>query len=145
MRLVIQRVKSASVSVDGKIVGSISQGLMVLVGFHQSDTNPDLETASRKLIEMRIFSNDRGRFDHSVQDIGGSVLLVPQFTLFAKTDKGRRPDFFEAAKPDLAKAHFARFVATVEQAGVPVASGTFGAEMQVELINDGPVTIILDT
>ena len=146
MRLVIQRVNQASVKVNAEIVGQTSKGLMVLVGFHQADSNVDLNYVASKLIEMRIFSNAKGRFDLSVKEINGAVLLVPQFTLFADTRKGRRPDFFSAMNPKDAQVKFQLFVDAVKATGLEqVQTGIFGANMQVNLENDGPVTIIFDS
>jgi D-tyrosyl-tRNA(Tyr) deacylase len=146
MRLVIQRVASASVTVENKIVGEITKGLLVLTGFEHSDSNVDLKQVATKLIEMRIFPNQAGRFDLSVKDINGEILLVPQFTLFADTTKGRRPDFFGAMEPKLASQKFDEFVKEVKtNSNLKVAQGIFGADMQVNLCNDGPVTIIYDS
>lgn len=145
MRLVIQRVTSASVVVDQKTVGSINTGLLVLVGFESADNSTNLDQVAQKLVEMRIFSNSAGRFDLAVKDVGGSILLVPQFTLFADTKKGRRPDFFGAMEPKLASEKFNQFVRSVKLCGIAVEQGIFGADMQVALVNDGPVTIIYDS
>jgi D-tyrosyl-tRNA(Tyr) deacylase len=145
MRLVIQRARSGSVTVDGTIVGNIDHGLVVLVGFHQNDEFVDLNATAQKLVGMRIFSNDAGKFDLSVADVSGGILLVPQFTLFAVTSKGKRPDFFLAMKPEKAKAKFEAFVATVRALHPRVETGVFGAMMDVDLVNDGPVTIIHDS
>lgn len=145
MRLVIQRVTAGSVSVDNEEVGSITRGLVVLTAFHKNDTAVDLPAVANKLIRMRLFTNAAGRFDHSVQDINGGILLVPQFTLFADTRKGRRPDFFAAMDPTAARVKFDAFIAAVDALHSPVASGIFGADMQVSLTNDGPVTIIYDS
>ena len=132
MKLVIQRVKSASVSIDGRVYNAIQQGLLLLVGVGPEDQQEDLDYAVRKIVNMRIFSDDEGKMNLSVKDIQGEILSVSQFTLFADTKKGNRPAFTGAAKPDMAKE-------------VSVEAGVFGADMQVELVNDGPVTIILDT
>lgn len=145
MRLVIQRVQSGSVTVASTVTGSIEQGLVVLVGFHQKDQNVDLAKVADKLIGMRIFSNTAGRFDLSVQDISGGILLVPQFTLFADTRKGKRPDLFAAMDPEIAAEQFETFLQAVRTRHPRVESGVFGADMQVALINDGPVTIIYDS
>lgn len=145
MRLVIQRVQSGTVTVASTVTGSIEQGLVVLVGFHQNDENVDLDKVADKLIGMRIFSNATGRFDLSVQDISGGILLVPQFTLFADTRKGKRPDLFAAMDPGLAVEKFEAFLQAVRARHPRVESGVFGADMQVALINDGPVTIIYDS
>ena len=144
MRCVVQRVRSASVSVSDEIVGEISQGLLVLVGFSNEDEAPPLSAMAKKLYEMRIFANAEGRFDRSLSDVDGGILLVPQFTLFAETKKGRRPDFYKALKPELAQSFFDEFVKEVKQLTEHTATGIFGADMQVALVNDGPVTIIVD-
>ena len=122
MRLVIQRVNHGSVTVDGEITGQIAAGLVVLVGFHINDEELDLQIPAKKLIEMRIFANDEGRFDHSVADIKGGILLVPQFTLLAETNKGRRPDFANAMKPPLAKQKFQDFTEVVTNLHQPTAT-----------------------
>jgi D-tyrosyl-tRNA(Tyr) deacylase len=145
MRLVIQRVTSSSVSVDGTVVGAIERGLVVLTGFHKNDHAVDLQAVANKLVTMRLFANASGKFDLSVQDVAGGILLIPQFTLFADTRKGRRPDFFAAMEPRQAKEKFERFIAVVNELHTPVASGIFGSDMQVALVNDGPVTITYDS
>lgn len=144
MKIIIQRVSEAAVSIDNKVVGQIDQGLLLLVGVGPDDTQADLDYAVRKILNMRIFSDENGKMNLSVQDIGGSILSISQFTLFADTKKGNRPAFTGAAKPELASQLYDDFNDALEQA-VPVARGRFGADMQVSLINDGPVTIVLDT
>lgn len=144
MKIIIQRVSEAAVSIDNEIVGQIDQGLLLLVGVGPDDTQADLDYAVRKILNMRIFSDENGKMNLSVQDIGGSILSISQFTLFADTKKGNRPAFTGAAKPELASQLYDDFNDALEQA-VPVARGRFGADMQVSLINDGPVTIVLDT
>ncbi|MGT2829813.1 D-aminoacyl-tRNA deacylase [Streptococcus hillyeri] len=144
MKIIIQRVSEATVSIDNKVVGQIDQGLLLLVGVGPDDTQADLDYAVRKILNMRIFSDENGKMNLSVQDIGGSILSISQFTLFADTKKGNRPAFTGAAKPELASQLYDDFNDALEQA-VPVARGRFGADMQVSLINDGPVTIVLDT
>ena len=146
MRVVIQRVSKASVSVDGKISGEINSGLLVLAGFEDSDTDEDIEWLSKKIVQLRIFSDDNGLMNLSVQDIGGSILLVSQFTLHAFTKKGNRPSFIKAAKPEIAIPLYEKFKSQLENdLGKPVQTGVFGAMMNVSLINDGPVTITIDT
>lgn len=144
MKVVIQRVKEAQVTIDDELVGDISQGLLLLVGVGPDDEQEDLDYAVRKITNMRIFSDDMGKMNLSVQDIQGSILSVSQFTLFAETKKGNRPAFTGAAKPDKAEKMYLDFNEALAQF-VPVETGVFGADMQVSLVNDGPVTIILDT
>ena len=144
MKLVIQRVKSASVSIDGQVYNAIQQGLLLLVGVGPEDDQNDLEYAVRKVSQMRIFSDYEGKMNLSVKDIQGEILSVSQFTLFADTKKGNRPAFTGAAKPDMAEAFYQEFNQELAKE-VSVEAGVFGADMQVELVNDGPVTIILDT
>lgn len=144
MKVVIQRVKEAQVTIDDELVGDISQGILLLVGVGPDDEQEDLDYAVRKITNMRIFSDDMGKMNLSVQDIKGSILSVSQFTLFAETKKGNRPAFTGAAKPDKAEKMYLDFNEALAQF-VPVETGVFGADMQVSLVNDGPVTIILDT
>ena len=144
MKLVIQRVKSASVSIDGRVYNAIQQGLLLLVGVGPEDQQEDLDYAVRKIVNMRIFSDDEGKMNLSVKDIQGEVLSISQFTLFADTKKGNRPAFTGAAKPDMAESFYQEFNQELAKE-VSVEAGVFGADMQVELVNDGPVTIILDT
>jgi len=144
MKLVIQRVKSASVSIDGQVYNAIQQGLLLLVGVGPEDQQEDLDYAVRKIVNMRIFSDGEGKMNLSVKDIQGEILSVSQFTLFADTKKGNRPAFTGAAKPDMAEAFYQEFNQELAKE-VSVEAGVFGADMQVELVNDGPVTIILDT
>lgn len=144
MKVVIQRVKKAQVVIDEELVGDIKQGLLLLVGVGPDDEQEDLDYAVRKITNMRIFSDDMGKMNLSVQDVKGSILSVPQFTLFADTKKGNRPAFTGAAKPDKAEQLYNAFNEALAQC-VPVETGVFGADMHVSLVNDGPVTIILDT
>lgn len=144
MRIVIQRVSQASVSIDGKIAGEIQQGLLLLVGICPEDGQEDIEYAVRKISQMRIFSDQEDKMNLSVQDVGGQILSISQFTLYADTKKGNRPAFTGAAKPDLATALYDQFNQKLAQT-VPVQTGEFGADMKVSLVNDGPVTIVLDT
>ncbi len=144
MKVLLQRVSSASVTVDGTVRGAIDRGLLLLVGFGQGDTVAALAPMAEKLAVMRIFPNEQGRFHFSVKDIGGGVLLIPQFTLFADTSKGRRPEFFGALPPAEATKLFDAFVEEFTKLGVsPVEKGVFGADMKVSLLNDGPVTIMV--
>lgn len=144
MKIVIQRVSQASVSIDGKIAGAIQQGLLLLVGFCPEDGQEDIEYAVRKISQMRIFSDQEDKMNLSIQDVGGQILSISQFTLYADTKKGNRPAFTGAAKPDLATALYDQFNQKLAQT-VPVQTGEFGADMKVSLVNDGPVTIVLDT
>ncbi|MGT2785716.1 D-aminoacyl-tRNA deacylase [Streptococcus merionis] len=144
MKIIIQRVAQAKVEIDGAVEGQIEQGLLLFVGVAPDDTSEDLAYAVRKIVQMRIFSDDAGKMNCSVQDIGGRILSISQFTLFADTKKGNRPGFNGGAKPEMASLFYDQFNAALAQ-HVPVETGVFGADMQVSLINDGPVTIILDT
>ena len=144
MRIVIQRVSQASVTIDGKIAGAIQQGLLLLVGICPEDGQEDIDYAVRKISQMRIFSDDADKMNLSVQDVGGQILSISQFTLYADTKKGNRPAFTGAAKPELATALYDQFNQKLAQT-VPVQTGEFGADMKVSLVNDGPVTIVLDT
>lgn len=147
MRLVIQRVSQASVAVpEENYESKIGNGLMVLVAFIDEDTEEDLMWTARKLVSMRIFDDADGVMNLSVQDVGGDVLLVSQFTLYASTVKGNRPSYIKAAKPDVAIPLYEKFISVVEQLlGKKVGKGIFGADMKVSLINDGPVTIVVDS
>lgn len=146
MRVVIQRVTQASVSVDSKITGQISKGLMVLVGIENADTAEDSEWLSKKVCNLRIFDDEDGVMNKSLLDVDGNLLVISQFTLHAKTKKGNRPSYISAAKPDISIPLYENFVACLEkESGKKVETGKFGAEMQVSLVNDGPVTIVMDT
>jgi len=146
MRAVIQRVRHARVTVEGQVTGAIGAGLLVLAGVTDGDTAEDRRWLARKIIQMRLFDDDAGVMNRSVQDAGGDVLAVSQFTLFASTRKGNRPSYSAAARPEIARPAFDAFVAELAQLlGRPVPTGVFGAMMQVELVNDGPVTILLDS
>ena len=144
MKIIVQRVKQAQVSIDGQVYSQIKQGLVLLVGVAPEDQPEDLDYAVRKLVNMRIFSDAEGKMNLSVKDIEGESLSISQFTLFADTKKGNRPAFIGAAKPDMASDFYDALNQKLAQE-VPVQTGIFGADMQVELVNDGPVTIILDT
>jgi D-tyrosyl-tRNA(Tyr) deacylase len=145
MRVLLQRVRTASVTVEGQVVGQIGPGLLVLLGVGAGDSAADLAYLAPKIANLRIFADDAGKMNRSVLDIGGEVLLVSQFTLYADTRKGRRPAFTGAAPPAEATALVAACAAALRDLGLPVASGIFGADMQVALINDGPVTIWIDS
>ena len=145
MKAVLQRTTGARVRVDGAIVGEIGPGLVVLLGVGPDDTEGIAGDLARKAAELRIFRDDDGRTNRSLLDTGGSALVISQFTLFADTRRGRRPGFTGAAQPELAEHLYGTLVAALAGLGVPVATGRFGAEMAVELVNDGPFTILLDT
>lgn len=145
MRAVLQRVSRASVSIDGQVVGAIDTGLLVLLGVAPSDTPAQVQWLADKVVNLRLFTDDEGKMNRSLLDVGGAALLVSQFTLYGDTRKGRRPSFTDAAPPTLAIPLYEAFVAAVAAFGVPTATGRFGADMAVELVNDGPVTLIIDT
>jgi D-tyrosyl-tRNA(Tyr) deacylase len=145
VRAVVQRVLEARVTVDGDVVGAIAQGLCVLVGVASTDTEADAERLCRKITGLRIFEDERGQLNRAVDEIGGALLLVSQFTLHADCRKGRRPSFQHAAPPELAKSLYEHFVAAARRSPVPVETGRFQAHMALSLVNDGPVTIVLDT
>jgi D-tyrosyl-tRNA(Tyr) deacylase len=145
MRAIVQRVREASVTVEGRRIAAIGVGLMVLLGAGHADSTGDAEWLADKLVHLRIFDNDDGKFDRSVLEIGGGVLLVSQFTLYADTRKGRRPSFTDAARPEQAAPLCESVAARLRHHGLPVATGQFGAHMQVALVNDGPVTLWLDS
>jgi D-tyrosyl-tRNA(Tyr) deacylase len=145
MILVIQRVLSASVTVDNQERARIAAGLLVLVGITTADTDADLDWAAAKLAELRIFEDDQGKVNRSVAEVGGSILLVPNFTLAGDARKGRRPSFDRAMRPELAAVFFDRLAAAVAARAIPVQTGVFRAHMLVSLVNDGPVTILLDS
>jgi D-aminoacyl-tRNA deacylase len=144
MRVVAQRVSRASVSVGGTVIGRIGQGLMLLVGFTHDDTSRQVGAMTEKLLGLRIFADDEGKMNRSVADVGGSILVVSQFTLYGDARKGRRPSFVDAARPEVAIPLYEEFLVALANGGVPVAAGEFGADMQVELVNDGPVTLLLE-
>lgn len=144
MRIVIQRVKNASVRVDGVESRSIQKGLLLLVGVHESDTEEQLEWCCGKIPKLRIFNDDEGKMNLSLQDIEGEILVVSQFTLYGNMKKGTRPSFIEAAKPEKAEGIYNQMIKKLQKSGLRVESGVFGAMMEVDFINDGPVTLILD-
>lgn len=145
MKLVVQRVKNAKVDVEGKTVGEIEEGLLVLCGITHTDTEVEADYLSRKLANLRIFHDENGKMNLSVKDINGKLLIISQFTLYADTvSSGNRPSFTNAAKPDVANELYEYFLEKCRQQNVPVEHGIFGADMKVSLLNDGPVTIILE-
>ncbi len=145
MKAVIQRVSDAQVVVDGEVTGSIQAGLLVLFGAQHEDTEQELTWLTQNILHLRIFSDEHGKMNDSVVDIGGALLVVSQFTLFGDCRKGRRPSFGQAADPEVANVLYEQFCAKVEAAGVPCERGVFAADMKVTLTNDGPVTLVLDT
>ncbi len=145
MRAVIQRVKSASVTVDGELVSEIGAGLLIFLGIAHSDTEVELDYIANKVANLRIFEDADGKMNCSLLDSGGSALVVSQFTLYGDCRKGRRPSFISAARPEIANALYEQFITALEQLNVPTKGGTFQAMMDVQLINDGPVTILLDS
>lgn len=144
MRIVIQRVKNASVRVDDKVSGSIKSGLLLLVGIHKSDSEEELDWCCRKIPKLRIFNDSEGKMNLSLEDINGEILVVSQFTLYGNMKKGTRPSFIEAAKPEMAEKLYNQMIKKLERTGLNVASGEFGAMMEVDFINDGPVTLVME-
>ena len=145
MRAVVQRVSSASVTVDGEVTGSIGPGMMVLIGVSSEDGPADLKYIAEKVMHLRIYDDENGVMNRSVLDAGGAILAVSQFTLYGDARGGRRPSYFRAAKPEAANEMYERLIACWREAGIHVETGRFRAEMQVALVNDGPVTILLDS
>lgn len=145
MRAVIQRVKHASVAVDGKIVGKIDQGFLVLLGVTHTDTEKEVEWLSKKITDLRVFNDADEKMNLGLKDIDGELLIISQFTLYGNCIKGRRPAFINAAKPDLANELYEKFLKKCKDLGFKTEAGIFGADMKVELFNDGPVTLIIDT
>ncbi|MCS7462615.1 D-aminoacyl-tRNA deacylase [Paenibacillus doosanensis] len=145
MRIVVQRSKQAQVTVDGQVVGAIARGLVLLVGITHEDTEQDAKFAADKIAGLRIFEDDTEKMNHSVLDVGGQILSVSQFTLYGDCRKGKRPNFMAAARPEQAKPLYDKFNELLRGHGLQVATGTFGAMMDVSLINDGPVTLIIES
>jgi D-tyrosyl-tRNA(Tyr) deacylase len=145
MKIVVQRVSQASVKVSREIVGEISKGLLLLVGIEENDEKEDAEWLSKKILDLRIFSDEEGKMNRSVKDINGEILCVSQFTLIADYKKGNRPSFIKAAKPEKAVPLFEYFKGLIKSSGLKTESGIFGADMKVSLLNDGPVTIVMDS
>jgi len=144
MRVVLQRVARASVTVEDRVVGSIERGFLLLVGFAAGDGEEQIRWMADKIVGLRVFADEEGRMNRDLLDVSGALLVVSQFTLYADVRKGRRPSFVGAAQPDEAESNYDKFVHELEQRELPVATGEFGALMSVELVNDGPVTLILD-
>jgi D-tyrosyl-tRNA(Tyr) deacylase len=146
MKLVIQRVSEAAVKIDGQMNGAIGAGLLLLAGIAPDDTEEDLQWLSRKTVQLRIFSDEQGKMNRSLQDTGGDILLISQFTLHASTRKGNRPSYIGAAPPETAIPLYEKFIGILEaDLGKPIQTGIFGADMKVSLVNDGPVTIQMDS
>jgi len=145
MRLVVQRVTRAKVTVHGEITGEIGSGFLALAGVEGGDTDEDMRYGVEKLVGLRVFEDEEGKMNRSISDIGGAVLLVSQFTLLGDARHGKRPSFSNAARPEIAAPMIDRMAEAIASRGIPVARGVFGADMQVELVNDGPVTILLDS
>lgn len=145
MKAVIQRVKNASVTVDGTTIGSIGKGFLVLLGIADSDTEDDLQYMVKKITNMRIFEDENEKMNLALKDVNGELLIISQFTLYANTKKGNRPSFIEAGAPEFSKEMYLEFVSRCRKLGYKTEEGKFGADMKVSLLNDGPVTIILDS
>ena len=145
MRVLLQRVKQASVEIDGNVNGEIGQGLLLLVGFTENDGDKEIEYLARKVLNARIFSDADDKMNLNLQQVSGSILSISQFTLYAQTRKGNRPSFTRAQNPDIASKKYDKFNEKLRESGVQVETGIFGADMQVSLVNDGPVTIMYDT
>ena len=145
MRSVVQRVNYASVTVDGEIIGKIDKGLLVLLGVCDADTESDMKWLCDKISGLRIFTDENDKMNLSLEDVSGGILVVSQFTLYGDCKKGRRPNFTGAGKPDYAEKMYEKFIEYIKEKGIYTQSGVFGADMKVELLNDGPVTILLDS
>jgi D-tyrosyl-tRNA(Tyr) deacylase len=145
MRALVQRVQSAAVHVEGQLIGAIEQGLLVFLGVTRTDEHQDLEYLVGKVARLRIFPDEAGKMNRSIADVGGSILVVSQFTLYGDTRRGNRPGFDQAARPELANSLYEQFCAALRSQGIPVATGQFAADMQVSLVNDGPVTLMIDS
>lgn len=145
MRVVIQRAKNAKCTVEGQITGQIDHGYCILVGFNNEDTDEIIDKMIHKILFLRIFEDQNGKMNKSIQDVDGSILSISQFTLYADCKKGNRPSFTNAGKPDLATALYDQFNLKLQEQGMHVETGIFGADMKIELLNDGPVTIVLDS
>lgn len=144
MRIVLQRVSSAAVTIDGRVAGAIGRGFCLLVGFTHGDTATQVDWMADKVAGLRLFSDAEGKMNLGLEEVGGAVLVISQFTLYGDASRGRRPSFIDAARPETAIPLYERFVAALRSRGLTVATGEFGADMQVEIHNDGPVTLILD-
>ena len=145
MRVVIQRVSEASVTIDSQITSQINKGFMILVGICTEDNLEDIKWLTQKIVNLRVFGDEKGKMNLAITDIKGEILLISQFTLFASTKKGNRPSFIQSAKPEIAIPLYEQFINSLRETGIPIQTGTFGADMKVSLTNDGPVTIIIDS
>jgi D-tyrosyl-tRNA(Tyr) deacylase len=145
MRVVLQRVTRASVSVENKIIGKINKGLLILLGITHTDNEQDVKWIVNKISGLRIFSDENGKMNKSIEDVNGEILLVSQFTLYGDSKKGRRPSFIDAAKPDIAIPLYEKVIEAIKIKNINITTGIFGADMKVELLNDGPVTLIIDS
>ena len=145
MRVLIQRVNRGKVTIKGKVVGEIGKGMVILLGVREGDTEKEADFLAEKVANLRILADSEGKMNLSINDVGGEILVVSQFTLYGDASGGRRPSFIQAANPDLAKRLYERFIEKLKDYGIKVATGRFGEYMEVELINDGPVTILLET
>ena len=145
MKAVLTRVKSASVAIDGQIVGQIGQGFLILLGIGAEDTPAQAKKLAEKLLSLRIFDDENGKIGRSLEDVGGQVLVISQFTLYGNCKKGRRPDFLAAARPEVAIPLYEYFISVCRELGFPVETGEFGADMKVSSVNDGPFTMVVDT
>ncbi len=145
MKFLIQRVTEASVKVDGEVIGAIDKGYLVLIGIAETDTKEQADKLLSKMIRLRIFEDENGKTNKSITDVGGSLLLVSQFTLYADTSHGNRPGFTTAGKPDMAEPLYEYIIQEAKKTGIPVATGSFGADMKISLVNDGPFTIMLES
>lgn len=145
MKVVIQRAKEASVSVNGKVIGEIAQGFVVLVGITHDDTEEDAAYLANKIVHLRVFEDTQNKLNLSLKDVGGSILSISQFTLYGDTRKGRRPNFMKAARPEYANDLYVKFNQLLEEEGIFVEKGAFGEMMEVQLTNEGPVTLIIDS
>lgn len=145
MKAVVQRVQYASVKVDGKVLGQCGQGYMILLGVGNEDSSRDVDALVAKISKLRVFEDEEGKMNRSIMDIGGEMLVISQFTLLADYRKGNRPSFIQAAPPEVSKPLYEEFVRKAAECGIPVQTGEFGADMKVELLNDGPVTIVMDS
>ena len=145
MRVIIQRVSEASVSIDSQVKAKIGYGLMILVGISTEDNQEDIDWLTQKIINLRVFNDENGKMNLSLLDVKGEVLIVSQFTLFASTKKGNRPSFIQSAKPEIAIPLYEQLIESLKATGIEIKTGTFGADMKVSLTNDGPVTIIIDS
>ncbi len=145
MRIVVQRVSKASVSIAGNLYSEINYGFLVLIGICDDDRYDDIEWLTQKIINLRVFGDELGKMNRSIQDINGEILIVSQFTLFASVKKGNRPSFVASARPEIAIPMYEKFIDELKQYDIKIQTGVFGANMQIELVNDGPVTIIIDS